>query len=593
MEFKIIENTINTDEVVLSCIAPKTGIQKQNNIIICYDKSYSMSECSNPNGNELMKTYSKNDLSSHMVEIIASTLDENDTFTIVTYDSIVSISLSKTSMTKTGKDNAIRTIKSIQPGGGTSLYDGMIEALNRSLDQHGDCLVLMMTDGEPSKSPMQGEVNALIDYRRQTGNNCRMYTIGIGYQIKSKLLYELANIGDNGSCFIFIPDGSMMVTSAVNLLAYDKSICAKDIQYGSKCIGTIAYGQTKNIICKKSEVTDAISYYSFQDNKQIIKEIKKTVSNEIYTKEKSLNNILIALNDILMYASYDNDKAVSVLKDIINNEMKSKMPILEDLMGEVSTAIVSKDAFNKWGCHYIRSMITAHKNQRSFNFKDKGPQAYDSDMIKEMKTKIDEIAKTVEPPIQSLLYQSRTTSYSAPAPVVTRQTFDNTFNNAYGGCFGGNGIVSMTNNTTKYVKDLVKGDVLHNGAKIECVVSFRDCIVQKMSSLNDLVITPWHPIYVSEVWKFPADYEPTAEKFMENIVYTFVLDKIHIIQINGVDACTLGHNLRGPVIGHEFYGTNTVVNDLKKFPEYMNGLVELTNYNMIYDYKNQVVGYIP
>lgn len=591
MEFRIIENTIQPDEVILSCIAPERGLKKANNIIICYDKSYSMSECSNPNGNELMKTYSKHDLSSHMVEIIVAALQPEDTLTLITYDSIVSLSMPKTKMDQTGKTNMIKTMKSVKPGGATALYDGMIEGLNRALEQTGDAVVLMMTDGEPSASPMKGEVQALIDYKRETNNNCRVYTIGIGYQIKSKLLYDIANIGDTGSCFVFIPDGSMMITSVVNLLAYDKCICAKDIQFGEKTLGTIAYGQTKNIVCKKSDLADTISYYSFEDNKKIVKEVKTTVSDEIYTKEKSLDNILNALNDILMYASYDTDKAVMTLKDIINSEMKSGLPILEDLMGEVAMATVTRDAFNKWGAHYIRSMITAHKNRRSFNFKDKGPEAYDSAMIKETKTQIDEIAKTVDPPIQSLMYQS--VYSSVPAPVVTRQTFDNTFNNAYGGCFGGYNIVSMADTTTKYVKDLVKGDVLHNGATIECVVSFTNCLVIEMRSLNNLIITPWHPIYVANTWKFPADYEPRAEKYMEHKVYTFVLDNTHMIQINGIDACTLGHNFKGPVIEHEFYGTNVVVNDLKKFADYYEGRVELTDRNLVSDSRGQVIGYIP
>lgn len=589
MEFRIIENTIQPDEVILSCIAPERGSKKANNIIICYDKSYSMSECSNPNGNELMRTYSKHDLSSHMVEIIVAALEPEDTLTLITYDSIVSVSMPKTKMDQTGKANMIKTIKSVRPSGGTALYDGMIEGLNRALDQNGDCVVLMMTDGEPSASPMEGEVQALINYRKQRNNNCRIYTIGIGYQIKSKLLYDIANIGDAGSCFVFIPDGSMMITSVVNILAYDKCICAKDIQK----IGTIAYGQTKNILCKKSEVADTISYYSFENNKTIVKEAKRIVSDEIYKTEKSLNNILNALNDILMYGVYDSEKAIMILKDTINSEMKSGLPILEDLMGEVAAAVTLKDSFNKWGAHYIRSMITAHKNRRSFNFKDKGPEAYNSDMIKETKTQIDEIAKTVDPPIQSLLYQASSVYSSVPAPVVTRQTFDNTFNNAYGGCFGGHGIVSMYNNRVKYVKDLVKGDKLHNGAVIECVVTFADCIVQKMTSLNDLVITQWHPIYVANTWKFPADYEPRAEKYMEHKVYTFILDKNHMIQINGIDACTLGHNFKGPVIEHEFYGTDVVVNDLKKFAHYYEGRVELTDRNLVSDSRGQVIGYIP
>ena len=202
------------------------------------------------------------------------------------------------------------------------------------------------------------------------------------------------------------------------------------------------------------------------------------------------------------------------------------------------------------------------------------------------------IAKNVDPPIQSLLYQSASV-YNSPAPVVTRQTFDNAFNNAYGGCFGGYGVVSMDNNTTKYVKDLIKGNKLDNGATIECVISFENCVVQEMVTLNNLVITPWHPIYVCGVWKFPADYEPTAHKFTENKVYTFILNKNHMININRVNACTLGHNFKGPIIQHDFYGTNIVINDLKRFEDYNKGLIELSEKNIVYDTRRKIIGYIP
>lgn len=49
-----------------------------------------------------------------------------------------------------------------------------------------------------------------------------------------------------------------------------------------------------------------------------------------------------------------------------------------------------------------------------------------------------------------------------------------TFNNAYGGCFDGEGNVAMFDGTTKQVKDLKKGDAVmsRNGdvAKIVCII---------------------------------------------------------------------------------------------------------------------------
>ena len=38
---------------------------------------------------------------------------------------------------------------------------------------------------------------------------------------------------------------------------------------------------------------------------------------------------------------------------------------------------------------------------------------------------------------------------------------------------------------------------------------------------------------------------------------------------------TLGHNIEGDVIGHPYFGTEKVINDLKKFISYSSGLVEL------------------
>jgi len=47
------------------------------------------------------------------------------------------------------------------------------------------------------------------------------------------------------------------------------------------------------------------------------------------------------------------------------------------------------------------------------------------------------------------------------------------------------------------------------------------------------------------------------------------------VLVNGIEAATLGHMLKGDVIEHEFLGTDRVINDLIKFDEYENGLINL------------------
>jgi hypothetical protein len=62
-------------------------------------------------------------------------------------------------------------------------------------------------------------------------------------------------------------------------------------------------------------------------------------------------------------------------------------------------------------------------------------------------------------------------------------------------------------------------------------------------------------------------------------VYNFVLDTVHLININNIIACTFGHTIKGPVIGHDFYGTEAVINDLKKmrpkFRSYFQNIIDM------------------
>ena len=65
------------------------------------------------------------------------------------------------------------------------------------------------------------------------------------------------------------------------------------------------------------------------------------------------------------------------------------------------------------------------------------------------------------------------------------------------------------------------------------------------------------------------------------LVYNFVLSTGHILVVDGVACCTLGHGLKGDVIEHAFYGTQAVVNDLKAFPGWTSGVVVLTPSNVV------------
>ena len=48
------------------------------------------------------------------------------------------------------------------------------------------------------------------------------------------------------------------------------------------------------------------------------------------------------------------------------------------------------------------------------------------------------------------------------------------------------------------------------------------------------------------------------------------------IEVQGIECATLGHGLQGPVIEHPYFGTQRVIEDLKKFRGWASGRITLT-----------------
>tara|TARA_B110000858_G_C17675563_1_gene414037 strand:- start:544 stop:891 length:348 start_codon:yes stop_codon:yes gene_type:complete len=105
-----------------------------------------------------------------------------------------------------------------------------------------------------------------------------------------------------------------------------------------------------------------------------------------------------------------------------------------------------------------------------------------------------------------------------------------------------------------------------------------------MVNIDDLIITPYHPIKINNKWIFPKDINyPTEYKC--NNVYNLVLDNNHTIVINNYISCTLGHNItENEVITHEYFGTEKVINDLKQITGFDKGYIELNMDNFIRDH---------
>ena len=77
------------------------------------------------------------------------------------------------------------------------------------------------------------------------------------------------------------------------------------------------------------------------------------------------------------------------------------------------------------------------------------------------------------------------------------------------------------------------------------------------------------------------------------MLFPFNIARRKSIVVNNIVCCTLGHNIQGPVIGHNFFGTDNVIHNLKtKFRSgYDNGLVDNITRIIISKNNKIIIGY--
>ena len=179
---------------------------------------------------------------------------------------------------------------------------------------------------------------------------------------------------------------------------------------------------------------------------------------------------------------------------------------------------------------------------------------------------------------------------------VNSDDFTNFYYDKSGGCFGGEGNVLMYNNTFKKVKDIQKGDITAYGATVLCVTTFDFVNTINYSDGNNVLkISPWHPVIKNGQWVFPINEIANNHESVtihKTKVYNFILDSVHLVTINNIVSCTFGHNIKGPIIGHDFYGTNDVINDIKKMSGWKQGFINIDSEIQITDKKGSIIGYV-
>ena len=148
-----------------------------------------------------------------------------------------------------------------------------------------------------------------------------------------------------------------------------------------------------------------------------------------------------------------------------------------------------------------------------------------------------------------------------------------------GGLLGS--ILIPTPNGNICIHNLKKNDAIINStgniSYVECIIKMR-CIDNKnrlCNLSNHIKISPYYPIKFRNEWIFPINQHIEPRRINCDYIYNIILNDRKCIKINDYIIPTLGHNILGNIIYHNFFGTEQVILNLKnKFlNEYDNGLI--------------------
>jgi len=620
---------------------------------------HSQVEAKDRNGQNLENGLSIQDIVNHSAKTVVQTLDAHSRICIIKFDNVIDIVTPLMYATETNKVQIMTSINSIKPGGQTNIWGAIekaLQILDGREDKSRNSAILMLTDGIPNVSPAQGEVETLKRLRKTKNFTTPIYTFGFGYNLQPTLLYNLAKYSNGGNAHI--PDGNMIATVFCNFIATILCSVVMNLQlhitpkqtnsasFNNLLVGDFAYNydpinqkyiydigtvqvqQERNIVLNFEDKLDFTYYYTYTiegksytssvhsvnadsiahcvNNPALNSHIYRATSVEYIRKMINANRINNLLSTQTNY-----DELVKLLEE---NKCSTSQPFVDGLLknikgdfaniGQVKLAIDQK-YFRRWGEFYLDQLSRSLNQQIKPNFKDEGCM-FGGEVFEALVDKSSDIFNSLEAPTPSLVVQQnsgnmfyRGLNLAPQAPISMAS-----YNDPHGGCVDSYCNIAMFDGTSKLLKDVQKFDIIKSidennkivGAKVLCVLeTLIESGTRDYVSVNDVLITPWHPIKIGlhgkpETWCFPGELFSTF-KFPSSSMITLVLENHHVMFINGLKCITLGHNFTNhSKLIHPYYGTNKVIENLNYyFPEdYAQGKITVKDTHINYKMSNNI-----
>ena len=572
--------------------------------------------------------FSRADLVRHSVATQIELLRPQDELAVILFDNSATIALPPLSM-KSGPPSrgaAKVVLPQIEPRGGTNIWTGLHRALEMaaSADAAGkNTVIILQTDGEsdPSYNPPRGIVPTLqawLDAHPTVRPTIHTVGYGFGHALDMPLLRQIAVVGRG--TVNYIPDGSMVGTVFIHMLANLMSATHRDLMLSVPELGwfqSISFlqsGQTREFFLPAAaipetftialrdhtgplvilDVTDALAapasswaHIRSLAIDALTRALQATDAGNMGTAQTHLRTLTDAVRAVC-----DGHPLIAALLADLDHPDPSK--------GQIGKAFASADAFGRWGRHYVPGYLSGLDADWCINFKDALSQIPRSPQVAKLIQRGDDLFNSLPPPRASCAARYATGGSSVPLATMA------SIHSSSGVCFLGASLVKMADGTEKRCDEIRPGDMDIAGYRIRCVlrtlVSKAD-IVRVGAAVDrryaDGGFTLWHPVFVNNTWQHPADIG-TVTTVYTDALYNFVLEKEvesvigsepipirpGVLIVDGVMTCTLGHGFTGPVIGHDYFGTdgpNSIVADIMSSPGWKEGYVTWTTTRPIRD----------
>lgn len=538
------------------------------------------------------------DIVKHSLKTIVSSLKPKDRFSLVIYSFEGKVVIPLGNVTEEFKEDAIDKINHLTADGLTNLWDGLLKGMNElKINTQGhNQSILLLTDGLPNVNPPRGHIETYKRYLEKNPSKFSLYTCGFGYNMDSELLFNLSKETPTGGNYNFIPDSGMVGTIFINLMANIFSQSCNNIkleipkELDDFIEDKLDFGNmnqySQSIIVKlKKSLPDGVEFKITGNNlyygpfKLIVKpSVIKDI--EDFNFHKIRYHFCKDLISSIKSKSFNFKVFEKVLKETDNNNKIKKL--LEDYQGQVKEAFETK-YFDKWGKHYLPSLLMAHEQCKCNNFKDPGVQNYSDSNFEKYQEEMEEIFTKLPPP--------------TPSKKVLPKDFSmNTYYSSNNPCYSPECMTMLENGKKISVGDLKKGMIVKTP---KGPAQVRLVIVSKVKNHETLMchfdkglkITPYHPIIYQSKWTYPCKViEPIPTR--TPVVVSVVLNKYHILTINQIDTITMGHDIKDPIVAHPFFGSDKVIKELSKHPTFDSGEVILPENSIKRDSNtNMVIGF--